>query len=103
MPSNHVIPPNDKSEFKHKCRALLTAELDIFLETVTYIQQKWPNTVNWLSWWLIPENAQMIFKALQVMTPELAAKLPETTNAEESMHAIINHFVKIHFGMAFMD
>ena len=84
-----VIPSDDKAEFRHKCKKLLTVGEVEFFEIAADIQRKWPRTQTWMNWWLIPENAQMLFSCMRKMTPALAAKLPDTTNAEEAMHATI--------------
>ena len=88
-----VIPSDDKAEFQHKCKKLLTVGEVEFFEIAADIQRKWPRTQTWMNWWLIPENAQMLFGCMRKMTPALAAKLPDTTNAEEAMHATIYHGV----------
>ena len=59
---------------------------------VQQMQQQWK--INpWLSWWTRPEIARMIFDSQRSMPAERAALLPNTTNAEESMHAKIYNLV----------
>jgi hypothetical protein len=79
------------------CKYLVVADEPEFVDTVASIRRQWPNTENWLNWWLVPESGQMIFKAMRTMSPSLAAKLPSTTNAEEAMHATVYRGVGKHF------
>ena len=70
-----VIPSDDKAEFRHKCKKLLTVGEVEFFEIAADIQRKWPRTQTWMNWWLIPENAQMLFTCMRKMTPALAASV----------------------------
>lgn len=87
--NSSVVTPGEKSDFCKKCTSLVYSELSEFTQTVTDIRSRWPRSETWLNWWLIPENAQMIFQCMQKMTPHLAAQLPQTSNPEEAMHATI--------------
>jgi hypothetical protein len=91
-----IIPSQDCSEFRNRCKDLLTADEDEFFEIIESIRSTWPHLKSWLNWWLIPENAQMLFSCMHKMTPELTLKLPDTSNAEESMHSSMNRIVGKH-------
>ncbi|THU97223.1 hypothetical protein K435DRAFT_663121, partial [Dendrothele bispora CBS 962.96] len=83
-----IVPPETKRQFHKMCYSLVTLKsVDDFNQTVADLKEQWPKIVRWLEWWLIPEHACMIFASLRTMSPEDAAKLPSTTNAEEAMHA----------------
>jgi hypothetical protein len=69
-------------------------DLSDFQKKIASFQKQWPRAYRWLSWWLIPEHAMMLFPSIRTMPEDLAAKLPETTNAEEAMHATIYRTVQ---------
>ena len=47
---------------------------------------RFPLIQPWLSWWLRDEHASMIFQSHMRMDPLLWDSMPDSTNAEESMH-----------------
>jgi hypothetical protein len=50
------------------------------------IISQWPSLKDWIDWWNQEGNKQMIFRAYRKMDEKLWEALPDTTNAEESMH-----------------
>ncbi|ODQ53259.1 hypothetical protein SAICODRAFT_71244 [Saitoella complicata NRRL Y-17804] len=40
----------------------------------------------WLNWWIKPVHAKMLFRSYQTIHPNLLEGMPDTTNAEESLH-----------------
>jgi hypothetical protein len=85
-----VVPPDTEDEFKNLCRQMrVTTDGEELKMIVESIRGKWPRTTPWLDWWLAPEHAAMIFPAYRTMVPEVASRLPSTTNPEEAMHYII--------------
>ncbi len=51
--------------------------------------KKFPKIKNWLEWWTREAHASMLFIAHRKMDPILWDELPQSTNAEEAMHAKI--------------
>ncbi|KAF5379616.1 hypothetical protein D9757_009228 [Collybiopsis confluens] len=89
-----IIPHESKQQFKNLCSELTTVVTQHeFNAAVAQLRERWPKTSHWLTWWLAPDHARMIFPSQQTMSPELAAQLPDTTNAEEAMHATIYRVV----------
>jgi len=41
----------------------------------------------WMQWWLCPVNASMIFPVKRAMSPELAEKTPNISNAAKHRHS----------------
>ncbi|KIK58866.1 hypothetical protein GYMLUDRAFT_245649 [Collybiopsis luxurians FD-317 M1] len=79
-----------KGSFWMLCDSLTTMENHAeFNHTVAAIQRQWPKASQWLSWWLTPDHARMLFPSQHTMPENLADKLPDATNAEEAMHATI--------------
>ncbi|KAJ7767357.1 hypothetical protein B0H14DRAFT_2633085 [Mycena olivaceomarginata] len=60
-------------------------------ETVNMLKATFPRIVGWINWWLRPPIASMIFPALSVVNPELADKVPSTTNPIEHQHSLLHH------------
>ncbi|KAF5365496.1 hypothetical protein D9757_012971 [Collybiopsis confluens] len=88
-----IIPPNTRDTFIQYARRLMYIEsTSEYSHHVHEMRQKW--SINpWLSWWTRPEIARMIFASQRTMALERVALLPNTTNAEESMHAKIYNLV----------
>ncbi|THU83001.1 hypothetical protein K435DRAFT_640642, partial [Dendrothele bispora CBS 962.96] len=85
-----VIHPGMVPQFKQVCKSLVdVTDKEEFQSLVALIQAKWPGTKSWLSWWLRPEHACMIFQSQKTMAPENADHIPSATNAQESMHSKI--------------
>ncbi|KAF5372086.1 hypothetical protein D9758_004961 [Tetrapyrgos nigripes] len=86
---NHV-PPESRDNFLETCRQMVETENSgVFNQLVKIMQERWPGLEAWQRWWLAPEHASMIFRSQRTMDSTLASKLPDTTNAEESLHSVI--------------
>lgn len=65
--NGHVIPKERQDEFNSYITDLFTAAtIDIFDVIVNTIQTEFPNTRDWLDWWIKIEHAQMLFPILQI-------------------------------------
>ena len=77
---------NDE-RFNELVDGLLDAEThETFSNIADQIVTEFPLAKNWMEWWKRPTNASMIFRSKREMDGELWDALPDTTNAEESMH-----------------
>ncbi|KXN89732.1 hypothetical protein AN958_05272 [Leucoagaricus sp. SymC.cos] len=82
-----AVPVHRKKYFLRQVYGLLDVpDYKTFREQAKHIMQEFPLTDNWLSWWLEEDNASILFKPLREMPEELAKTIPNSTNAEESMH-----------------
>lgn len=59
---------------------------DDFNAAANRIEADFPMVYRWLDWWRRPANAAMIFRSMRLMDDRLWNAIPDTTNAEESMH-----------------
>ena len=66
-------------------------ELTEFDATVASFHISFDHLTNWMSWWLRPSIASMIFPSKRAMTEELAAQLPNTSNPVETQHSLLHH------------
>jgi hypothetical protein len=57
-----------------------------FDKVIESIQKNWPNTSSWLEWWIHTDAGRMLFPTLRSMDEDLSKKLPDSINAQESMH-----------------
>lgn len=88
-----IIPPETRTEFIECARALIwIEESDAYQEKISYMPSYWKISP-WINWWTHPEIASMIFASQRTMPAERVARLPSTTNPEESMHAKIYKLV----------
>ncbi|CAH1768084.1 9562_t:CDS:2, partial [Entrophospora sp. SA101] len=85
---NHVIISHDSSaNFVSTVMKLLDiCEKEKFDDNVKLIKKNWPDSNTWLEWWIYTDAGKILFPALSSMNPDLAASLPNSTNAQESMH-----------------
>jgi hypothetical protein len=88
-----LVPPELVDTFDGAIRRMLSKSTtrEGFAETVTMLKTTFPRIVGWVNWWLRPAIASMIFPALSVVDPELADKVPSTTNAIEHQHSLLHH------------
>jgi hypothetical protein len=83
-----VIDPAKADNFQSRALALLSiSDMDAFNQKVTSILWDYPKVKPWLEWWLRDSHAQMLFLPFQKMTTTLFRAMPNSTNAEEAMHA----------------
>ncbi|PPQ85658.1 hypothetical protein CVT25_012787 [Psilocybe cyanescens] len=60
---------------------------------VQEIQASFPQIDAWLSWWLCPKVASMIFPACNVTDPTVIAQVSRTGNPAEHNHSLLHHAV----------
>ena len=73
--------------FRRLVSDLLVAEtMQAFYTVADRIVEEFPMVRNWLDWWKRPDVAAMIFRSHREMQESSWDALPDTTNAEESMH-----------------
>lgn len=84
---NAVVPPESADQFKSRTLGLLDVQdATEFLQLASELLNDFPKIGPWLSWWLRPEHASMLFTSHRVMAATTWESIPDTTNAEESMH-----------------
>ncbi|KAJ3859806.1 hypothetical protein EV359DRAFT_26329, partial [Lentinula novae-zelandiae] len=82
-----IVPVEQQLHFAKKVNRLLQAkDSNDFSQLAKTLEADFPKIRPWLHWWLRPEHASMLFQAKRNMDPLLLHSLPETTNAEESIH-----------------
>ena len=82
-----VIPQEEKRAFRDLTSRLREAQdLGSFRDAAAEILRRFPLVEPWLSWWMREEHASMIFQSHRRMDPVLWDSMPDSTNAEESMH-----------------
>jgi hypothetical protein len=88
-----IIPPEAVDTFDGGIRRMLSKNTTPgeIAETVNMLKATFPRIVGWINWWLRPPIASMIFPALSVVNPELADKVPSTTNPIEHQHSLLHH------------
>lgn len=84
-----MIPFDFQSQFQTLAMSLKHCALDEFDVTVRTIRKNFPAAGPWLDFWISSANASMIFDCKRTMSNELLDRLPETSNAVESLHARI--------------
>ena len=60
--------------------------LDGLLARGRHLVKRFPGVEPWLSWWLLDDHASMLFNSARHMDADLWDSMPESNNAEESMH-----------------
>ncbi|EGG09612.1 uncharacterized protein MELLADRAFT_95849 [Melampsora larici-populina 98AG31] len=92
---NHkIIPPHLESDFAALAMGLLQEKEDggkTHEEKLEYIRQKFPKVKRWLDWWQMSDVQAMVFPSRRPLPedlPDADHGLPDTTNAQESMHRI---------------
>lgn len=85
---NHAIVNHESSaQFQSMALRLLKInERDEFDKVIESIQKNWPNTTSWLEWWVYTDAGKILFPVLSSMDENLSKKLPDSINAQESMH-----------------
>lgn len=60
-------------------------------EKLEHIRRKFPKVKRWLDWWQMSDVQAMLFPSRRPLpedSPDADSGLPDTTNAQESMHRI---------------
>ncbi|KAJ7347350.1 hypothetical protein DFH08DRAFT_699704, partial [Mycena albidolilacea] len=93
--THSVVPPNLASTFENSLRELLSPRTtsDRFDEVVRMLKITFPAAKNWFAWWERGPIASMIFPAKSAVDPEVAAKVPSTSNPIEHQHSLLHHAV----------
>jgi len=82
-----VIPPDDAEDFKYRALSLLDLpDSETFKQACSDLVHDYPKTKDWMAWWARDANAKLLFRSERAMESKLAETLPDTNNAEESMH-----------------
>ncbi|KAH7907178.1 hypothetical protein BJ138DRAFT_1014934 [Hygrophoropsis aurantiaca] len=82
-----AVPPHLKEHFQDRTMSLLEApNVTEFNHTVDALLQDFPQIETWLRWWLRESHASMLFPPFRAMREDIWQSIPNTTNAEESMH-----------------
>jgi hypothetical protein len=84
-----LVPPEHLQEFDSLIHQLMSPDTTTgkFDRVAQELSVQFPRIKNWLTWWLRPVNASMIFPAKRAMSPELAEKVPDTSNPVEHRHS----------------
>jgi hypothetical protein len=93
--THSVVPPNSTSTFENSLRELLSPRTtsDRFDEVVRTLKSTFPAAKNWFAWWERGPIASMVFPAKSAVDPEVAAKVPSTSNPIEHQHSLLHHAV----------
>jgi hypothetical protein len=84
---SHAVIPSSRSWFRSLALGLLQAQShDDFLDRAAAVTSEFPDTVNFFSWWLMPDRAAKLFPTEYRMEEKLALLMPSSTNAAESQH-----------------
>ncbi|POW20305.1 hypothetical protein PSHT_03689 [Puccinia striiformis] len=90
-----LIYADEEEPFRAACMDLLEHEQPdgkSHEQKVDYIRRRWPKVKKWLDWWTTADVEAQLFKCRRPRledSPETAYdRLPETTNAQESMHRL---------------
>lgn len=88
-----VIPADRVDAFDNYIRQLLSASTTEvgFDNIIITLKAELPRITDWLSWWLRPAIASMIFPAKSSMDPILAGKIPSSSNPIEHQHSLLHH------------
>ncbi|KAF8957620.1 hypothetical protein BDZ97DRAFT_1924498 [Flammula alnicola] len=96
--SNGALVPQAKSgEFNRLLRSLVSSKtsLEDFDTTVQTLRSEFPRIHGWLSWWLRPAFASMIFPAVSAIDRTIADQIPTTSNPVEHQHSLLHHAVGV--------
>ncbi|KNE98347.1 hypothetical protein PSTG_08423 [Puccinia striiformis f. sp. tritici PST-78] len=92
---NHSGEAKSIELFRLACMDLLELEVpdgQSHEQKVDYIRRRWPKVKKWLDWWTTADLEAQLFQSCRPRledSPETAYnQLPETTNAQESMHRL---------------
>ncbi|KAF9555016.1 hypothetical protein CPC08DRAFT_766248 [Agrocybe pediades] len=91
--NSSLIPPEQIGVFDHYLRVLLYAKTtrEEFDEVVQKLQKEFPRVKSWISWWLRPTIASMIFPVCSVVDPKDSSQVPKTSNPVEHSHSLLHH------------
>uniref|UniRef100_D8PWE0 PHD-type domain-containing protein n=1 Tax=Schizophyllum commune (strain H4-8 / FGSC 9210) TaxID=578458 RepID=D8PWE0_SCHCM len=82
-----VVSADQREDFKRRAGFLLDVNsYETFQGLADDLLRDFPNIKPWLEWWMRPVHAQMLFRCDRVMDEGLWEAIPDTTNAQESLH-----------------
>lgn len=82
-----IISPERQDEFQKLAMSLLqTEDIAHFRKRALLVLEDFPMCRSWMLWWLRKQHASILFKSVRQMDPEIWDSIPETTNAQESLH-----------------
>jgi hypothetical protein len=82
-----AVPPDMAEAFKDRAMNLLhLSNSEDFLAQAALLVRDFPKLKDWMEWWMRPTHAQMLFESERQMDIGLWESIPDTNNAEESMH-----------------
>ncbi|KAJ7060319.1 hypothetical protein C8F01DRAFT_1369965 [Mycena amicta] len=86
-----MLRPEFVAEFERLIRILESSKTNAeeFLDATARIHREYEELRACFCWWLLPGNGAMIFPAMQLMSPELRARVTSSTNAVESSHHLL--------------
>lgn len=84
---NAVVAPDMTEDFKRRAMSLLdlTSSRE-FIGQALLLVRDFPNLESWMDWWIRPDHASILFESERQMDIKLWESIPDSTNAEESMH-----------------
>ncbi|EIW81980.1 hypothetical protein CONPUDRAFT_72328 [Coniophora puteana RWD-64-598 SS2] len=89
------VVKSNPQRFEERTKSLIHIhDGEEFRKVVQAITDKFPDTTEWLLWWLHPDRAAMLFRKDTKMPEEIWDWLQDTTNAQEAMH----HKMYAHIG-----
>ncbi|KAF4612985.1 hypothetical protein D9613_010733 [Agrocybe pediades] len=88
-----LIAVADVPDFNRQLRIMTSrsTSLEDFNAAVKRIKDSYKRVSSWLSWWLRPAFASMIFPAVSSVDPSIAGQVPSTANAAEHSHSLLHH------------
>ncbi|KNE88820.1 hypothetical protein PSTG_17741, partial [Puccinia striiformis f. sp. tritici PST-78] len=87
-----IISADEVTLFRDSCMGLMkqcTPTDKSYEEQVDFIQRRFPRAKKWFDWWTTLDVASIVFPSRRPLVEDTADRpspLPETTNAQESMH-----------------
>ncbi|EGG12431.1 uncharacterized protein MELLADRAFT_89010 [Melampsora larici-populina 98AG31] len=89
----NIIPRHQQGKFQRLTEALLEKDVpgkDTYEQNMATLRRLFPRAKRWLDWWQVSDTEAMLFRSRQKQIDDdgLCDDLPETTNAQESMHRV---------------
>ncbi len=90
-----LIPRDLRGHFDDLLHIMVSSSttLDVFRATVKEIEERFSMIGGWLEWWLRPSIASMIFPICRKVDPEVAKKVPSSSNPIEAQHSHLHSAV----------
>jgi inorganic triphosphatase YgiF len=91
IPREHIETFND---LLHTLLSQHSSRQD-FDDAINTLRSTFPKINGWLSWWLRPAFASMIFPACSFVDPAVAEQVPSTSNPAKHQHSLLHHAVGV--------